>query len=141
MTGPTPSSESLDDVTRSLGDVTEHAAENRNGVKRRIVGFMVIYRLYLRRPGARHPTLHDRCLVPVAAMQHLAGRLPLVFEYPPLRLTIRQSEPSIAGMIRGGKDAYQPRPEHHFTFGLWTVGNSGRDPFGEPVRAPLSPTT
>ena len=42
-------------------------------------------------------------------------------------------------MIRGGKDAYQPRPEHHFTFGLWTVGNPGRDPFGEPVRSALSP--
>jgi xylose isomerase len=26
-----------------------------------------------------------------------------------------------------------------FTFGLWTVGNPGRDPFGEPVRAPLDP--
>jgi xylose isomerase len=34
---------------------------------------------------------------------------------------------------------YQPAPEHKFTFGLWTVGNIGRDPFGEPVRAPLSP--
>ncbi|MGH2891326.1 MAG: xylose isomerase, partial [Solirubrobacteraceae bacterium] len=32
-----------------------------------------------------------------------------------------------------------PRPEHRFTFGLWTVGNPGRDPFGEPVRAPLDP--
>jgi xylose isomerase len=26
-----------------------------------------------------------------------------------------------------------------FTFGLWTVGNPGRDPFGEPTRAPLDP--
>jgi xylose isomerase len=34
---------------------------------------------------------------------------------------------------------YQPRPEHKFSFGLWTVGNRGRDPFGEPVRAALSP--
>lgn len=34
---------------------------------------------------------------------------------------------------------YEPRPEHKFTFGLWTVGNLGRDPFGEPVRSPLSP--
>ena len=42
-------------------------------------------------------------------------------------------------MMRTSKDAYQPRPEHHFTFGLWTVGNPGRDPFGEPVRAPLAP--
>ena len=37
-------------------------------------------------------------------------------------------------------DQYTPRPEHHFTFGLWTVGNVGRDPFGDAVRAPLSPT-
>ena len=43
-------------------------------------------------------------------------------------------------MKRSGKDAYQPRPEHRFTFGLWTVGNPGRDPFGEPVRSPLAPT-
>jgi len=34
---------------------------------------------------------------------------------------------------------YEPKPEHKFTFGLWTVGNRGRDPFGEPVRAALSP--
>ncbi len=34
---------------------------------------------------------------------------------------------------------FQPAPEHRFTFGLWTVGNIGRDPFGEPVRAALSP--
>jgi xylose isomerase len=35
---------------------------------------------------------------------------------------------------------YTPKPEHHFTFGLWTVGNPGRDPFGEAVRPPISPT-
>jgi xylose isomerase len=34
---------------------------------------------------------------------------------------------------------YTPKPEHKFTFGLWTVGQIGRDPFGEPVRSPLSP--
>ena len=34
---------------------------------------------------------------------------------------------------------YQPQPEHKFTFGLWTVGNIGRDPFGQPVRPALSP--
>ncbi len=34
---------------------------------------------------------------------------------------------------------YQPKPEHKFTFGLWTVGNPGRDPFGDAVRGPLSP--
>jgi len=37
------------------------------------------------------------------------------------------------------QDAFTPRPEHRFTFGLWTVGNPGRDPFGDPVRSPLSP--
>ena len=35
--------------------------------------------------------------------------------------------------------AYRPRPEHRFTFGLWTVGNRGRDPFGAETRAPLAP--
>ena len=34
---------------------------------------------------------------------------------------------------------YEPSPAHKFTFGLWTVGNIGRDPFGEPVRPALSP--
>jgi xylose isomerase len=36
-------------------------------------------------------------------------------------------------------DPYQPRPEHKFTFGLWTVGNPGRDPFGEAVRPVQTP--
>ena len=35
--------------------------------------------------------------------------------------------------------AYTPKPEHKFTFGLWTVGNTGRDPFGEPVREAKTP--
>jgi xylose isomerase len=34
---------------------------------------------------------------------------------------------------------YQPKPEHRFTFGLWTVGSIGRDPFGGPVRETKSP--
>lgn len=36
-------------------------------------------------------------------------------------------------------DAYIPKPEDKFTFGLWTVGNVGRDPFGGPVREVKSP--
>src|SRR5919205_184804 len=28
---------------------------------------------------------------------------------------------------------------HRFTFGLWTVGNPGRDPFGGPTRQPVDP--
>jgi xylose isomerase len=34
---------------------------------------------------------------------------------------------------------YEPTPEDHFTFGLWTVGNPGRDPFGRETRPPLDP--
>src|SRR6476620_2063944 len=34
---------------------------------------------------------------------------------------------------------YTPRPEHKFSFGLWTVSNRGRDPFGEAVRPALAP--
>ena len=37
------------------------------------------------------------------------------------------------------EDTYTPRPEHKFTFGLWTVGNRGRDPFGDAVRPSLPP--
>jgi len=36
-------------------------------------------------------------------------------------------------------DKYDPRPEHKFSFGLWTVGNRGRDPFGEAVRPTVPP--
>ena len=36
-------------------------------------------------------------------------------------------------------DRYAPHPEHKFSFGLWTVGNRGRDPFGDVVRDPLPP--
>jgi len=36
-------------------------------------------------------------------------------------------------------DLFKPRPEHKFTFGLWTVGNRGRDPFGDAVRPTLAP--
>lgn len=36
-------------------------------------------------------------------------------------------------------DQYTPQKGDKFTFGLWTVGNPGRDPFGEPVRAPMDP--
>ncbi len=32
-------------------------------------------------------------------------------------------------------DRFEPTREDRFTFGLWTVGNPGRDPFGEAVRS------
>lgn len=34
---------------------------------------------------------------------------------------------------------FEPKPEHKFSFGLWTVGNRGRDPFGDFVRPEVSP--
>ena len=34
---------------------------------------------------------------------------------------------------------YQPRPEDKFSFGLWTVGNRGRHPFGDFVRPVMAP--
>jgi len=36
-------------------------------------------------------------------------------------------------------NTYAPKPEHKFTFGLWTVGNRGRDPFGSEVREAKTP--
>ncbi|HEX4904303.1 MAG TPA: xylose isomerase [Acidimicrobiales bacterium] len=36
-------------------------------------------------------------------------------------------------------DALTPRPEHKFTFGLWTVGWQARDPFGDATREALDP--
>ena len=41
--------------------------------------------------------------------------------------------------MTGQNDKFQPTKADRFTFGLWTVGNPGRDPFGDAVRAPLSP--
>lgn len=38
------------------------------------------------------------------------------------------------------QDQFTPRKEDRFTFGLWTVGNRGRDPFGDAVRPAISPT-
>ena len=35
--------------------------------------------------------------------------------------------------------SFDPVREDRFTFGLWTVGNPGRDPFGDPVRPPVDP--
>jgi xylose isomerase len=36
--------------------------------------------------------------------------------------------------------SYEPKPEHKFSFGLWTLGNRGRDPFGDAVRPTMPPT-
>lgn len=36
-------------------------------------------------------------------------------------------------------DIPRPTRDDKFSFGLWTVGYPGRDPFGDPTRAPLDP--
>jgi xylose isomerase len=36
-------------------------------------------------------------------------------------------------------DILEPRPEHKFSFGLWTVGWQARDPFGDATRPALDP--
>lgn len=36
-------------------------------------------------------------------------------------------------------DPFAPTPRDRFTFGLWTVGNPGADPFGSRVRPSISP--
>jgi xylose isomerase len=38
-----------------------------------------------------------------------------------------------------GESALRPRSGHRFTFGLWTVGHKGGDPFGDPTRPGLAP--
>ncbi len=35
---------------------------------------------------------------------------------------------------------YQPKPDDKFSFGLWTLANRGRDPFGDVVRPVMSPS-
>ncbi len=68
----------------------------------------------------------------------------------PLRDCVQQSDDgfraiviSLCGRTRqeviAMADDYQPKPEHKFSFGLWTVGNPGRDAFGNQVRKTLSP--
>jgi xylose isomerase len=39
-----------------------------------------------------------------------------------------------------GTDSYRPTRDDRFTFGLWTVNNPGRDPFGNPVRSAMTAT-
>src|SRR3982751_4223477 len=40
----------------------------------------------------------------------------------------------------GTNGNYEPMPEHKFSFGLWTLANRGRDPFGDAVRPTFPPT-
>jgi len=49
------------------------------------------------------------------------------------------SVPPSALSHQSSSDQYAPKKEDKFSFGLWTVGNRGRDPFGEFVRPTLDP--
>ena len=53
------------------------------------------------------------------------------------RLCRQSEEPAMTPP--GSDPRWSATAEHRFTFGLWTVGNPGRDPFGGPTRAPLDP--
>lgn len=46
---------------------------------------------------------------------------------------------NIEGVTVSTNGNYEPRAEHKFSFGLWTVGNIGRDPFGDAVRCSMPP--
>jgi xylose isomerase len=43
--------------------------------------------------------------------------------------------------VTTGSDRFAPQRDDKFTFGLWTVGNRGADPFGLPTRPVLEPPT
>src|SRR6185503_19413743 len=45
----------------------------------------------------------------------------------------------VAREEHGPMTDYEAQPDDHFTFGLWTVGNRGRDTFGNETRPPLDP--
>ncbi len=49
------------------------------------------------------------------------------------------SLPPSAVAHQSSSDQYKPKKTDKFSFGLWTVGNRGRDPFGEFVRPALNP--
>jgi xylose isomerase len=41
------------------------------------------------------------------------------------------------GQTESDMGQYEPRKSDRFGFGLWTIMNTGRDPFGEPTRGPM----
>jgi xylose isomerase len=52
-------------------------------------------------------------------------------------MTIAISNPTLTKEV--GSDQFAPTKADKFSFGLWTVGNRGRDPFGDFVRPVLDP--
>src|ERR1700719_2247101 len=71
------------------------------------------------------------------ATMPIAGCIPpFIPWFPALSHNVRNGEQTHMMNINGH---FQPKPEHKFTFGLWTVGNRGRDPFGDALRPVLCP--
>src|SRR6185503_19454712 len=73
-----------------------------------------------------------------------SGRGSGIFGCPSPRPVCDNRAPENPHMKNGNKkktsDPFDPTRADRFSFGLWTVGNPGRDPFGEPVRARMEPT-
>jgi xylose isomerase len=89
--------------------------------------------------GGRHPRrgqegrAGDRRDLP----GHHAGLLPGAAALVPVarRLSSRRvAGRRAAALHRTMTDSFDPTPDDRFSFGLWTVGNPGADPFGGPVR-------
>ena len=90
------------------------------------VGGVFPMRRWARAMGARRcPPLDFRPALDDTSPLHLPGR------FPRFQRSFCEKRCHMA--------AYAPDPKMKFTFGLWTVGNIGRDPFGEPTREPISP--
>src|SRR5262249_38994628 len=53
--------------------------------------------------------------------------------------TTARLKPNTRNRVMAKHTSLTPTPADKFTFGLWTVGNPGRDPFGEPTRVKLDP--
>src|SRR4051794_28134854 len=57
-----------------------------------------------------------------------------------LQKRMAEEEKDMAGTQAASQERADPRESRYrFTFGLWTVGNPGRDPFGGPTRAEVDP--
>ena len=99
-----------------------HVAVGRRGLRRHRAD-----RRSVTAPDAAAAAVLDRRYAELPS--HLSGAAVLMC--PARRFTVAERTLPHVGRI------FTPRPEHKFSFGLWTVGNRGRDPFGEPRAAPL----
>ena len=98
-------------------------------------------RLGRERAGAAHAATARRCGTRGIGR---VGNSPITYEldgrqYVLVRRRQRALRVRAAVEPLGASMTLTPTPDDKFTFGLWTVGNRGRDPFGEFVRPPLDP--